>query len=224
MKKKCAVLFSGGKDSTFAALLAKEKGYDLTCLITVVSENPESYMFHTPSIKSVFEQARVMKIPLIIVNTFGKKEKELKDLEKGIKKAIKEYKIEGVITGAVESVYQASRVQKICNKLNIECFNPLWQRNQGELLAELVKRNFEIILTGVFAYPFDKEWLGRKIDKAFIRDIKGLVDKYQINPAGEGGEFESLVLNCDLFKQRLNIVNFKDTGNKNSWRREVELK
>ena len=220
---KLGILFSGGKDSTYAAWLAKKEGYEISCLISIVSENKESFMFHTPSISRVIEQAKVMNIPPVIVKTKGEKEKELIDLEKGIKRAVKDFGIRGIVTGAVESVYQSSRVQKICNKLKIECFNPIWQKNQEELLRDLIKNNFEVIIVGVFAYPFDKKWLGRKIDKKFISEISELQKKYKINPAGEGGEFESFVLNCPLFSRRLEIKSFKDFGSGNSWRREVEV-
>jgi len=221
---KLGILFSGGKDSTYSAWLSKKEGYEISCLISVVSENKESFMFHTPSISKVIEQAKVMNIPLIIVKTKGEKEKELFDLERGIKKAVKEFEIRGIVTGAVESVYQSSRVQKICNKLKIECFNPLWQKNPQELLMDLIKNKFEIIVVGVFAYPFDKRWLGRKIDKKFISDVKKLNEKFGISLAGEGGEFESFVLNCPLFSRRLEIKSFRDFGSGNSWRREIEIK
>jgi len=220
---KLGILFSGGKDSTYATWLAKKEGYEISCLISIVSENKESFMFHTPSISRVIEQAKVMNIPPVIVKTKGEKEKELLDLEKGIKKAVKDFGIRGIATGAVESVYQSSRIQKICNKLKIECFNPIWQKNQEELLRDLIKNNFEVIIVGVFAYPFDKKWLGRKIDKKFISEISELQKKYKINPAGEGGEFESFVLNCPLFSRRLEIKSFKDFGSGNSWRREIEV-
>ena len=220
---KLGILFSGGKDSMYAAWLAKKEGYKISCLISIVSENEESYMFHTPSIRRVEEQAKSMGIPLIIVKTKGKKEKELIDLEKSIKLAIKDYDIEGVISGAVESVYQASRIEKICNKLKIACFNPLWQKNQLELLEDLIKNKFEVIVVGVFAYPFDEKWLGRKIDTKFINEIKKLQEKYKINVAGEGGEFESFVLNCSLFKKRLKIKDKKIKGSKNSWRMDIKL-
>jgi ABC transporter with metal-binding/Fe-S-binding domain ATP-binding protein len=218
------ILFSGGKDSMLAALLAKNSGKELSCLISIISENKESYMFHTPSISKVKMQAKVMDVPLIIVKTKGEKEKELKDLEKAIKKAIKEYNINGVVTGAVESVYQATRVQNICNELKIECFNPLWQKNQLGLIKELVKNNFEVIIVGIFAYPLDEKWLGRKIDNDFIKDMKKMNEKWQISIAGEGGEFESFVLDCPLFSEKLKIKSFKDFGEKNSWRREIEIK
>jgi asparagine synthase (glutamine-hydrolysing) len=217
------ILFSGGKDSTYTAYLAKKSGYGLSCLISIASENKDSFMFHTPSLLKVKKQAEAMEIPLVLQKTKGKKEEELKDLESAIKIAIKKYKIEGIVSGAVESVYQATRVQKICNKLGIECFNPLWQKNQLELLQELVKNKFEIVITGIAAYPLDEKWLGRKIDNDFIEDIKFLNEKYKINPAGEGGEFESFVLNCPLFKKKLKVKSFKDSGSGNSWRRELEL-
>jgi diphthine-ammonia ligase len=220
---RVGVLFSGGKDSTYAAYLAKKNGYTLACLISLDSINKESFMFHTPSIDCVDKQAIAMRLPLIKIKTHGKKEEELKDLEKAIITAKKEYKIEGIVTGAVESVYQASRIQKICNKLDLECFNPLWQKDQLELLNDLVKNKFEIVLSGVFAYPLDKNWLGRKIDKGFIEEMKKLKEKYKINPAGEGGEYESLVINCPLFKKGLKIKGFIDNGENYSWRREIKL-
>ena len=220
---KCAVLFSGGKDSTYAAYLAKKHDNELSCLISIVSENPESYMFHTPSITKVKKQSEIMNIPLIIHQTKGEKEKELKDLEYVIKKAKIEYKIEAVVTGSVESAYQASRVQKICDNLELECFNPLWQKDQFELLNDLIKSKFRIIITGVFAYPLDESWLAREINEKFIKDVTTLFKKYKINPAGEGGEFETFVLGCPLFSRELKVKNKQIQGKNNSWKMEIEV-
>ena len=221
---KLAVLFSGGKDSTYAAYLAKKNGHDLSCLISIVSENKESFMFHTPSIKQTKRQADAMGIPLLVQETRGEKESELIDLEEAIKKSVREFGIEGVVTGAVESVYQSSRIQKICNKLNLECFNPLWQKNQFELLQDLIKNKFQVILTGVFADPLNENWLGRKIDDKFVKEIVKLNREYKINPAGEGGEYETFVLNCPLFEKRLKIKSSKNYGEGNSLRMEIEIK
>ena len=220
---KLGVLFSGGKDSTYAAYLAKQAGNELVCLITLESENKESFMFHTPSISKVKKQAEVMGIPLLVSQTKGEREKELFDLQEAIKIAINKHNIQGIVTGALCSVYQASRIQKICDELKIECINPLWQKNQIELLEELVKNKFEVIIVGVFAYPLDNSWLGRKIDNSFIEETRKLQEKYKINPAGEGGEFESFVLNCPLFKKKLEVKSFSDFGSKNSWSRELEI-
>ena len=219
----CTVLFSGGKDSVFATYLAEQNKYKVNCLITLLSKNLSSYMFHTPSISKVKKQAEIMNKPLILKETLGEKEKELEDLKKAILKAKQEYNIKGVITGSVESAYQASRVQRICNDLDLECFNPLWQKDQFELLYDLIENNFEIIITGVFAYPLDKKWLGRKINEEFIEDMKILHEKYKINPAGEGGEYETFVLNCPLFTRKLQIKSKQISGKKNSFSMEVEI-
>ncbi len=221
---RLALLLSGGKDSVYAGYLAKKHKHELSCAISIFSKNKESYMFHTPSIEKTRFQAEEMGIPIIIQKTSGKKEEELKDLEKAIKIAIKKYKIQGVVTGAIQSIYQSSRIQKICNKLKIEVFNPLWQTDESEYLNNLIRKKFDVILTGVFAYPFDKEWLGKKIDKKFVKEIKNLNEKYKISMIGEGGEFETFVLNCPLFKSKLKIKNFKDfKEGEHSWRREIEL-
>jgi diphthine-ammonia ligase len=219
---KLGLLFSGGKDSSYAGFLASKYGHEIKCLISIISDNEDSFMFHTPLIELTKKQADSMRLPLIVRKTKGQEELELEDLEKAIEKGIKDYKIEGIVTGAVESVYQATRIQKICDKLKIHCFNPLWKKNQIELLEELIKNRFELVVSGVAAFPFDKTWVGRKIDKKFIEDIKELEKKYKINPAGEGGEFESFVVNCPLFEKPIELNEKKVRGDKNNFRMVLE--
>ena len=101
---KLGVLFSGGKDSAYAAYIAKQHGHDITCLITIVSKNPHSYMFHTPLINNTKKQAKRMHVPIILRKTKGIKEAELEDLEYAILEAVEKHKIEGIVTGAVESI------------------------------------------------------------------------------------------------------------------------
>jgi len=205
---KLGVLFSGGKDSTYALFKAMEKE-QVVCLIVLLSKNEASYMFHTPNINLTELQARAIGLPLIQQLTEGRKEEELEDLKEAIKRAKETFEIKGVVTGAIESVYQAERIQKICNELDLWCFNPLWRKDQADLLEEIVQLGFKVIISGVFAYPFDEKWLGREIDKATIRELINLQEKYQINPAGEGGEIETTVLDALFFKKRIEIVEFE---------------
>lgn len=202
---KLGVLFSGGKDSTLAAHMAAEKD-TVACLITVVSENKESYMFHTPNVDVTSLQAEALGLPLVRVETEGKKEEELADLEEAIKQAQAQYGIEGVVTGAVESVYQASRVQRICNGLDLWCFNPLWKHDQKALLETLLARQFQVIISGVFAYPLDEKWLGKQLTSQMIERLVELQGKYGISPSGEGGEIETTVLDSPMFRQRIEVT------------------
>ena len=181
-------------------------------------------MFHTPCISEVKKQAKLMNLPIIIQWTKGKKEEELEDLEKAIKIAIDKYGIKGIVSGALASNYQKSRIQKICEKFNLISITPLWQKDEVKYLNELIKNNFEIIITGVAAYPLNNSWLGRTIDKKFINEIQILNKKYKIHPAGEGGEFETFVLNCPLFQKPLIVKNQKISGKDNSWTMEIKTK
>jgi diphthine-ammonia ligase len=204
---KLGVLFSGGKDSTLALHMASEKD-SVACLITVVSKNKESYMFHTPNVDVTGLQAEALGLPLVRVETEGKKEAELADLEGAIKQAKTVHGIEGVVTGAVESVYQASRVQRICNRLDLWCFNPLWKHDQKALLETLLQKQFQVVISGVFAYPLDEKWLGKQLTQHMIMRLVELQGKYGISPSGEGGEIETTVLDAPLFKQKIEVTDY----------------
>jgi diphthine-ammonia ligase len=212
---KLGVLFSGGKDSTLALHKAQEKE-QVACLITVRSKNPESYMFHTPNIEITTLQAEALGLPLVTRTSEGKKEAELDDLEQAISQAVQNFQIEGVVTGAVESVYQAERVQRICHHLGVWCFNPLWKRNQQALLEELVEKHFREIISGIFAYPLDEKWLGKEIDAEIIRRLVAMQQQYGISPSGEGGEIETTVLDAPLFRKRIEILDTEVQARHNS--------
>jgi diphthine-ammonia ligase len=201
---RLGVLFSGGKDSTLALHMAAEKE-QIVCLITVASKNMESYMFHTPNIDITSLQTQALGLPLVKVESEGKKEEELADLEKAISQAINQFKIEGVVTGAVESVYQAQRVQRICNRLGVWCFNPLWKHDQKALLEELLEKKFKVVISGIFAYPLDESWLGKELDQKMIDRLVELQGKYGLSPSGEGGEIETTVLDCPMFREKIEI-------------------
>ncbi len=200
---KLAALLSGGKDSLYAMYLESKK-HEIKYIISVISKNPESYMFHVPNIHLVEEQANLMGIPLIKKETRGVKEEELKDLEE-VLSAISD-EVDGIVTGAVESKYQKNRIDKICERPKIKSLAPLWHKNPETLLKDMLKSGFEIIITAVAALPLDEKWLGRKIDEKCIEELKELNKKHGIHIMGEGGEYESLVLDCPMFKRKIKIA------------------
>jgi asparagine synthase (glutamine-hydrolysing) len=206
---RLAVLFTGGKDSTYAVYLAGKQGHEITCLITLKSKNLDSYMFHTPAIELTELQSEAMGIPLLTEHTEGEKEKELIDLEKAIKKAKQKYNFQAILTGALFSEYQKSRIEKIAQKLNLKTISPLWHKSQEELMRELVDNNFQFILTSIAAEGLDKTWLNKIITETELNKLKELNKKISLNVGGEGGEYESLVLDCPLFKKKLIIKNFE---------------
>jgi len=174
-------------------------------MISIKSKNSDSFMYHTPNIELVKLQSGSIGIPLIEQATKGKKEDELKDLKKALIKAKKEFEIQGVITGALYSDYQRQRIEKICNELSLKTFSPLWHIDQETEMREILNNNFEVIITSIAADGLDKTWLGKRIDNKAVDDLVIINKKNKINISGEGGEYESLVLNAPIFKKRIHI-------------------
>jgi ABC transporter with metal-binding/Fe-S-binding domain ATP-binding protein len=174
----------------------------------LISENKESYMFHVPNIEVTGRQAEAIGLPIVQRRTKGEKERELEDLEKAIGSAKGDFDLGGIVTGAVKSIYQSTRVQRICKRLGLWCFNPLWLKDEIELLNEVVNGKYEVVISGVFAFPLDEKFLGRKLDGGMIQKLERLRDEYGLSPAGEGGEIETTVIDAPFFKKRLEIVDY----------------
>ena len=146
-----------------------------------------------------------MDIPIIVQDTEGCKEKELEDMKNALRKAKEEYKIEGVITGALYSQYQRERIEKVCDELGLTIFAPLWHKNQESALREMIHHGFKFIMTKIAGWGMDKSWLGKVITTEDIDRLVALNKKHGINVAGEGGEYESLVLDAPIFNKKIAI-------------------
>jgi len=203
------VMFSSGKDSCYAMWVMMKQNYPVRCLITLKSKNPDSYMFHTPNIHLAELQSRAMNIPIILQETEGEKEKELDDLRKALERAKKEYGVEGIVTGALYSQYQRERIEKVCDSVGLKVFSPLWHLDQEKEMRQLLEDGFEFIFSSVAAEGLDKSWLGRKITAKDIDKLALLNKKVALNIAGEGGEFESLVIDGPMFKKRIKITDYE---------------
>jgi asparagine synthase (glutamine-hydrolysing) len=197
---RLAALLSGGKDSVYAAY---KMHHELTYLISMKSLNPDSYMFHTVNIDITRLQAEAWGISYIEETTSGLKEIELEDL----KEVLSSLNIDGVITGAIASRYQKDRINKLCAELEISHFSPLWGHDREELLYNMIDSKMEIIFSAVAAMGLDESWLGKPLDLERINTLKKLNEKYCVDICGEGGEYESLVVDAPWFKRRIKINN-----------------
>jgi diphthine-ammonia ligase len=199
---RVAALVTGGKDSVLALYRAQKMGHTIKVLATMIPKRSDSYMFHFPNIHLTEHIARAVEIPLAKAETSGIKEKELEDL----KKLLASLDVEGVVSGAVSSSYQKQRIKTICYELGIKSVTPLWHHDPLDLMNELIDLKFKVIIVGVYAYGFDKSWLGKEINSATLEKLVELHKKYQISLVGEGGEYESLVLDAPFYKKRIEIV------------------
>lgn len=191
-----ASLTSGGKDSILSCQKALDSGMDVKYLVTARPKNTDSYMFHSANLDAVPVIARVAGMEYVEITTHGRKEEELADLEAGLAAL----DIEGVIAGAVASVYQADRVRAICDRLGLELYTPLWHMDTEQLIREVADRLDAMIIVTA-AEGLDQSYLGSRFDSALIERLKKVAAFHRINLAGEGGEYESLTLNAPFYSR-----------------------
>lgn len=203
-----AVLFSGGKDSTMAVYAALDAKEDVMYLLSMKSRNDESYMFHVPNIHITDLLAEALDIPIMSVETDGIKEEELEDLRTAFEN-LKDLGVEAIYTGALYSVYQKSRIEKLGSEVGLEIISPYWHVDELEYMRKIVSLGFKIMICGVAAWGLDESWLGRIIDDETIDELVKLNEKYHVDIAFEGGEAETLAIDGPIFKKRLEILKYK---------------
>jgi ABC transporter with metal-binding/Fe-S-binding domain ATP-binding protein len=203
MTDQWASLFSGGKDSSWALYRALEDGLNVTRLVTV-HPGDDSYMYHVPATNLAALAAESIGIDLLEVDpddlgaetatdSAAQGDAELEPLEAALDELAGEIDLVGVTAGAVESEFQTSRIEAMCERLGIDLYAPLWQRDPVTLAEEMLDAGFEILIVQVAAAGLDESWLGRRLDADALDELVALNERYGVHPLGEGGEFETLV-------------------------------
>jgi len=197
---KVAVLFSGGKDSAFAAFCCLYSGWEVQLLTIEPAEY--STMFHHPNVNWCAKQAQAMGLPIKVVKAKGAAEAD--ELSE-VKRALAGMEVDAVATGAIESEYQKQRIDRIAHELGIRSFSPLW-RTGGSLLPEICS-HFEAYVTAVSAEGLGKDDLAARFDAKFVARLKGM--KPRVSPLLEGGEGETFVANAPFFRRALKIAKWE---------------
>ncbi|MCS5532837.1 MAG: diphthine--ammonia ligase [Candidatus Poseidoniaceae archaeon] len=201
MVMRVAVLSSGGKDSSAAYWWAMCKGWDVAYLVTVTITGGDSHMFQVPGVAAVQYQAQLSGITWINVESEGIQEEEIDDLQSALEKL----DIDGIVSGALRSDYQKSRLERMCQKLDIISWTPLWHQSSQQHMRDLVNNGFGIMLTGVSTEGMGEEWLGHTLSKESLTKLEQLSKKYRFNVDGEGGEYETLVLSGPHMDGKLEV-------------------
>ncbi|EMA41784.1 diphthine--ammonia ligase [Halobiforma nitratireducens] len=225
-------LFSGGKDSSWALYRALEEGLDVQRLVTVHPVG-DSYMYHVPATELAALAAESIGIELLevepedfeadaAIDSSVQGDDELEPLEAALTELDAELTAEGdeadgadgadgtggiagVTAGAVESEYQTSRIEGMCDRLGCDLFAPLWQEQPRELADAMLDAGFEIVIIQVAAHGLDESWLGRTIDREALAELEALNEEYGVHVLGEGGEFETLVVDGPHMERRLDL-------------------
>lgn len=202
---RVAALVTGGKDSALALHRSLKQGHKIVSLVTMVPQRADSWMFHYPNIHMADLFAEAVGIPLVKSETSGLKDAELVDL----KQTLAQLSIDAVVSGAISSKYQKEHVDGICAELEINHIAPLWQNDPLSLLNEMLELKMKTIIVGLYAHGFTSDWLGREIDETTIGDLVELNRRYQVSLVGEGGEYETLVLDASFLSKRIKLIDIE---------------
>ncbi|MGQ0797997.1 MAG: diphthine--ammonia ligase [Methanobacteriota archaeon] len=216
---RLAALFSGGKDSTYATWVAMQRGWEVTHLLSVLPADPESMLFHVPNLRLTRLHAEALGVPLVHEAADPGETGELD----GLRRAMSRADVDGVVVGAIASDYQHSRVHRVAEGLGLRVFAPLWRLDPHLLVDEYVRAGLRIVVSSVSAEGFDASWLGRPWDPATIEDLRRLEARHGVHPCGEGGEFETLVLDAPFFRKAIRVDRATTSwrGSSGVWRVEA---
>ncbi len=205
--------WSGGKESCLACYRAILSGLDVAYLLNFVDEEGKRSKSHGVPSYLLGLQAEALGIAIVHVRTtWGRYERDMKA-------AVEELKpkgVEGGIFGDLDLAEHRAWNERVCTELGIEAVFPLWGRsNPEEPMHEFVEAGFEAY---VIATTLGEQWLGRKVDTAFINDMK----KLDIHPCGESGEYHTFVTDGPLFKRAIEITDKKKILRDGTWFLDIE--
>ena len=203
MQYRLCALYSGGKDSNYALHWAALHGFHACCLGTVRPRGWESSLFHYPAVELTKLQAKALGLPLIEVS-----EEEAGGEEEALLLLMQRCRSRGawgIVSGALLSDYQRLRFAAAAEEAGLRSFTPLWRKNQEAYMRSLVREGFRVMVVSVQAYGLPGWLAGRILDEGLIEEIIRRARLYGFNPAFEGGEAETLVLDAPLFRQRLEV-------------------
>ena len=201
-------LVSGGKDSVYSAYLADGQGWTVDELLVMVPQDIDSFLFHTPNLDLVRLQAEA----------WGKRDREVRVDGAGEEvegAALRRALSEGtgpVVAGAIASSYQWGRLARLTFELGRPLFTPLWGKEPGRVVREEISAGLDIRFVQVAAEPLGPELLGRRLDLGVLEELEGIArHRRAVHVAGEGGEFETLVVDAPFFRRRIGLDDYRIT-------------
>ncbi|KAM5540426.1 hypothetical protein V8D89_005884 [Ganoderma adspersum] len=225
---KYVALLSGGKDSCYNLSHCAKNGHELVAAASLGPEQGkeelDSYLYQTVGQDAIEFVGRALDVPLyrrVIAGAAveqggeyggrdpsesggiqGDETEDLYELLLTVK--IHHPEVLGVSVGAILSNYQRVRVEHVCRRLGLTPLCYLWQRDQEDLLGEMIEAGMEAVLIKVAGIGLTTKHLGKTLEQMQPTLMK-LNTLYGSHICGEGGEYETLTLDSPMFKYRINL-------------------
>ena len=192
--------WSGGKDSCLACYTSTRQGSTIAHLANFVSEEYGRVRFHGVTTALIRAQAKAIGLPLLQNETAADHYEA--DFKHGIA-SLRTDNISGLVFGDIHLERCREWAENVCQELGLQLVEPLWGRSTEEVLLDFIEGGFRGVVVSTQADVLDEEWVGRQIDRAFLRDLKSIGN---VDLCGENGEYHTFVFDGPLFQQRVVIL------------------
>lgn len=191
---RVASLVSGGKDGHYARHLAA-RDHEVVALANLVPAERDAWMLHAVTQEIVPLQAECLGLPLRRARVGAGEEAELA----GIEELLAKLDVDGIVTGGRRSRYQQSRFDAIAEDLGLDAIHPLWGTEPGSVLSAMAA-DWDVRIAAVAAGGLDASWLDCRLDEEALEELFELADEHGFHRDGEGGGFETAVLDAPDFE------------------------
>ncbi len=205
--KRCAVVYSGGKDGHLALARAVERGYSVSCLINIDGgARHREYFTELRKTGIVRLHARLLGMPLLVwkapADFSPKKIMEL--FPRVLEAALSRYAFDVVVSGALEADEggNASALRKAGKRCGFRVETPCRGASLESAARELARRGMCAVIVGVDR-EVGMEWLGRPLDGRFLAHVR------RLRAAGKritSNSVQTTVVESPLFRGRVRVV------------------
>lgn len=186
-------------------------------LLSVIPADEHSWVFHTPNLHLLPLMAKAMGRELRTMESSGSEEDDLQSL----KLLLEDTEVDGVVTGALASDYQWDRINGVCEELGLPVYSPLWRKDQRMLMGDMLASGLRFMIVGVYAEGLDPGWLGRGMTEELLEDLARVEKRFGINISGEGGEYETLVIDSPMHRCPIVVEGYEITSSRDGGRLRV---
>lgn len=216
MQKNSLCSWSGGKDSCYALIQAIQFGYQPRVLLNVLNEEGRISRSHGIPAGILQAQARSSRLPIHLISS------SWEDYEKLFTDALvqlrNQYQLSYAIFGDIDLQAHRDWEEKVCNNAGLTAVLPLWKQDRGALVMQMLEAGIKSMIVSCNETMGDK-FIGKMISAGLVSELESL----GIDPCGENGEYHTLVLDCPLFNEGIEVVVREKLFHGGYWFSRLEL-
>ena len=216
MTKNALCSWSGGKDSCFALMQAIQQGYTPKVLLNVLNEEGKISRSHGIPSAILQRQAEVAGLPAYLISSSWQAYEQ--HFTAALTKLKDEYNLSYAVFGDIDLQPHRDWEEKVCTNAGLTGVLPLWQQERRALVMQMLEAGIETMIVSCNETMGEK-YIGQLITPGLVSELEAI----GIDACGENGEFHTLVLDCPLFSERINVQVTEKLKHEKYWFSKLEM-